>query len=183
MGDNEFGLKRVADQSFHCTSCEFAEAVMMDGVHLSKGRAGLDFNSSISGNRAFYMTKVKQQAMDWGKRRGNPFGLIVFIGTIPAETVYSFPGYLDWADSVVQGRLKRWQHTHDFVEGPFLLNPGCVRWFEQEALLPSHVLSNNIQIPSRCVPIPWGHQLATCTERAAKHVNQLQRHLEVIVWD
>lgn len=135
-------------------------------IDLNAGRTNLDFNPANQGG--FYVTDNFDQAQAWAsrasqrsRRRGEQVNPAVLRFDVPQSKLDLLDGRVfeepdsQWAQFVVEGRRGTLQHTHDYVEGPMLLNPrGILRG-----------------TPPRAI----GHQLAIFTHRA---VNLFQRCLQ-----
>nr|WP_245208365.1 DUF3990 domain-containing protein [Serratia fonticola] len=94
----------------------------------SRGRKGLDFNSS--GKGGFYVTTDKAQAIEWANSRSHPT-ITQFdipnseLAKLDIKVFDSANG--EWADFVTQGRKGTLTHGYDGVSGPMVGNPGAVR--------------------------------------------------------
>lgn len=145
---------------YHGTNTPGAASIRQQGILLFMGRGVLDFDPM--GRQGFYVTDSLQHA----KSRARQIALIlggtpeVLMYEVPLQELRSLYGLTltdghEWVQFVRAGRAGTLQHAYEYVEGPYVDNPG--------------------QVMAGALPTPKGYQLAIYSDRAVALFNRSVR--------
>lgn len=142
---------------YHGTNTSGATSIRQQGILLSMGRGMLDFDPI--GKQGFYVTNslphAKSRARQLARILGGNPEVLVF--EIPLQELQRLSGLTltdghEWVQFVRAGRAGVLQHAYEYVEGPYVDNPG--------------------QVMAGALPTPKGYQLAIFSDRAVELFNR-----------
>ncbi|WP_099190500.1 RHS repeat-associated core domain-containing protein [Tepidibacter mesophilus] len=107
---------------YHGTNYKGAKSIKKSGIDISTYRSTTDFG------KGFYVTRKKNQAIKWVKRkfRGNGEVLVFKVPKLEFNELNGKvfdSANIDWEEFIKHNRLGGELHKYDFVEGPMLANP------------------------------------------------------------